>query len=128
MKKIKFKPYLYALIILLLSTVCLAVAFSTTKPASAGTTRITRLYSHPYLSGYAVEMDIKSDRSIAVTEDITVYHYNNTGVIRDIPLNAGELIKNVRVSELKGGVPSPVFYDVFVEDSSFLSIDIGDSS
>ena len=128
MKKFILKPCFIALLVLLLSVVCLAVGFGTAKPASAETTRTSeRLYYHPYLSGYSVEMDIKSDRSIAVTEDITVYHYNNTGFIRDIPVNAGEVIKNVKVCEITSGVPTSVYYDIFVEDNSFLSIDIGDS-
>lgn len=126
MKKIKFKPYL-PLLLLLLTIACLAAGFGTAKTASAETARSKRLYNYPYLSGYAVEMDIKSDRSISVTEDITVYHYNNTGFIRDIPLNAGEKIKNVAVQEVTGGVTRSVYYDVFSEDSSFISIDIGDS-
>ncbi len=126
MKKLKLQPCIIALIILLLSVTCLAAGFGFTKTASAETRRSQRLYSHPYLSRYAVEMDIKSDRSIAVTEDITVYHYNNTGFIRDIPVNGGEIVKNVSVCEVTGGTVSSVYYDVFVEDSAFVSIDIGD--
>ncbi len=83
---------------------------------------------HTYVSGYDVEMDIKSDRSISVIEDITVYFHYNSGFICDIPVNGGELIKNVKVIELIDGKPDSVYYNVFTEDSSFVSIDIGDSS
>ncbi len=128
MKKLKLQPYFIALLILFLSVVCLAAGFGGAKLASAETTRSSRrLHNYTYLSGYAVEMDIKNDRTIAVTEDITVYYYNMTGFIRDIPSNAGEVIKNVNVSELINGTPTSVYYDVFTEDNGFLSVDIGDS-
>lgn len=126
MKKLKIQPYFVALLILLLSVICIAAGFGTAKTASANTARTSRAYSHTYLSGYSVEMDIKSDRSIAITEDITVYYYNNTGVIRHIPMNGGEMIKNVKVSELINGTPTTVYYNVYVEDSDILSVDIGD--
>ena len=128
MKKFKIQPYFIALLILLLTVACIAVGFGTAKTASADTARADRPRYYTYLSGYAVEMDIKSDRSIAVTEDITVYFYDKSGFIRDIPVNAGEVIKNVKVSELINGSPTSVYYDVDVEDSGFLSIDIGDFS
>ena len=92
MKELKFKPYLTALAVLALTVLCLAVGFCfSAKTASADTG--DRHYNHTYLSGYAVEMDINSDRSISVTEDITVYFNYNSGFIRDIPVNGGEVIK-----------------------------------
>lgn len=127
MKEVKFKPYLTVLAVLALTVLCLAAGFCfSAKTASAVTG--DRHYNHTYLSGYAVEMDINSDRSISVTEDITVYFNYNSGFIRDIPVNGGEVIKNISVSEIKNGSPVSVYYDVFSEDSRFVSIDIGDSS
>lgn len=98
MKEVKFKPYLTVLAVLALTVLCLAAGFCfSAKTASAVTG--DRHYNHTYLSGYAVEMDINSDRSISVTEDITVYFNYNSGFIRDIPVNGGEVIKNISVSE-----------------------------
>lgn len=112
---------------LLLTVLCLAAGFCfSAETANADTS--DRNYYHTYLSGYAVEMDIKSNRTISVTEDITVYFYGNSGFIRDIPVNAGEAVKNIRVNELKGKRLTDVYYDVFVEDSRFISIDIGDKA
>lgn len=137
MKNLKVKPYILPLL-LLLTVICLAFgfgfsksadAFSIADAASADTAKpAARLYSHTYLSRYAVEMDIKSDRSIAVTEDISVFYYNNSGFIRDIPVNGGEQVKNVNVREITDGVDRNVYFNVFVEDNDFVSIDIGDSA
>lgn len=81
-----------------------------------------------YLSGYDVTYDIASDRSIAVTEDITVNFAGNRALLRDIPVNGGELIRNVGVYEIKDGKTTSVEYSVYSESSDFLTVDIGGNS
>ena len=78
--------------------------------------------------------DIQSNREIYVREDLTVKFtgYSSTGFIRDLPVNGGELVRDVRVSEIVGGNLTDVPYDVYDNESDgsttydFLLIDIGD--
>lgn len=76
-----------------------------------------------YVKSYAIECDIKSNRAIAVTETIEVYYYNNRGFFRDIPVNAGEIVKNVNVT--RTDKPS-VYSDVTYEDG-FIVVEIDDN-
>ena len=122
MKKFKSKFIIFLLPLLILVAAIALGLFTNTKTASAET-----YHTHTYLSGYEITYDIKSDRTIAVTEDITVYFFGNSGFIRDIPVNGGEKVKNVKVKELVGTAEHSVYYDVFVDDGNFISIDIGDS-
>ncbi|MBE7089099.1 MAG: DUF2207 domain-containing protein [Clostridiales bacterium] len=79
---------------------------------------------------YDVVYDINADRSMQVSEEITILYqgYDSTGFIRDIPVNAGDRVKNISVSEIIGGIKSAVDYEVYIEYSEFVSIDIGDYS
>ncbi len=82
------------------------------------------------VSHYDVTYDINKNCSIAVTEDITISYkgYASTGFLRDIPVNGGIEIRNVNVAKLVNGKTEPVFYDVYFEDTNYLTVDIGDSS
>ncbi len=135
MKRIKKLPII-CLFICLVAAVAFFAAFSAGgKTASANSDYdydAPRPINQTYIEGYDVTMDVKANREIKVTEDITVYFYNNSGFIRDIPVNAGELVHNVKVREIKDGKQSPVLYNVSgsSDDSnnSFISVDIGDYS
>ncbi|MDE6001478.1 MAG: DUF2207 domain-containing protein, partial [Clostridia bacterium] len=74
--------------------------------------------------------DIQSNREIHVTERVQINYDYNTGFIRDIPVNGGELVKNVKVYEIKGEKAAYVYYDVDVdiEYRNFVTVDIGDYS
>lgn len=98
---------------------------STTKKAYAANSA----YSFEFTS-YSVTYDINADLTMSVTEDLTILFtgYKSTGFIRDIPINAGDRVRNVRVYELKNGEPTDVDYSVYHEYSDFMSVDIGDRS
>ena len=112
MKKLKSRRYLFALIALLIAvlSVALGLTFGKGNVASAD---VQPRYYETYLSGYHVEYDIHSDRTIDVTEDITVnFASGKTGFIRDIPTNGGELIKNLNVKELINESEKAVAYSI----------------
>ncbi len=85
-----------------------------------------------YYEKFDVEYDIASNREISVREELTVYYNgtSNTGFMRDIPVNGGEQVKNVSVTELIKGKEENVDYSVYAEESevmtSFITVDIGD--
>lgn len=125
MKKVSKLPVL----ILFALTVLISVGvfgFTGGKTASAES---SAAYAFE-ISKYDVVYDIGNDCAISVTEDLTISYkgYSSTGFIRDIPVNGGVQVRNVKVSKIVGGSLESVWYDVYTEDSSFLSVDIGDSS
>lgn len=87
-----------------------------------------------YFEKWDVTYDIESNRDIKVCEDLTVTYkgYESTGFIRDIPLNGGELIRDIEVFELVNGAEQTVVYYVYSETaddlSNFICVDIGNSS
>ena len=125
MKKINKLPY----IILLALTVLFAVSvfgFTGVKTANA---EASPAYAFE-IAKYDIVYDIGSDCAISVTEDLTISYkgFSSTGFIRDIPVNGGVQVRNINVKKLVNGNTESVWYDVYSEDSSFLSVDIGDSS
>lgn len=128
MKKLKSRRTLFALIAVLLAVLSVALGLTFGK-GSVAFADVQPRYSETYLSGYYVEYDIHSDRSIDITEDITVnFARGSTGFFRDIPYNAGELIKNVSVKELTAYGETGVDYSIYTESMGFLTLDIGDYS
>ena len=129
MKKVNKLP----IILIITLTVLLAVSvygFTASKPAKAYTDPSYRFE----LAGYAVEYDIAENCEISVTEDITVNYrgIRSTGFIRDIPVNGGVQVRDVKVVKIfsDGNTFSDGFtevpYDVYYEYDDFLSVDIGD--
>ena len=127
MKKIK-KLYVLCLIALTF-TVC-AIIFGTfinknTVTASADNTDRTN-----YIARYSAVYDIRADRTMTVTEDLTFHFYGKSGFVREIPVNAGEKVRNISVKELdEGGNEKAVYYNVTsVRDernNPFIWIDMG---
>jgi uncharacterized membrane protein YgcG len=78
------------------------------------------------LSQYDVVYDIKADRSMHVTEDLTVNFTGSriTGFIRDIPVNSGDRVKNIKAYNSDGTTAD---YSVYMESTDFISVDIGDN-
>ena len=131
MKKVNKLP----IILIITLTVLLAVSvygFTASKPAKAYTDPSYRFE----LAGYAVEYDIAENCEISVTEDITVNYrgIRSTGFIRDIPVNGGVQVRDVKVVKIfsDGNTFSDGFtevpYDVYYEYDDFLSVDIGDTT
>lgn len=82
-----------------------------------------------YLEGYDVVYDISDNLSIAVTEDITVHYtgYSSTGILRDIPVNNGAQVRSVHVMKYEGSSLVAVPYATQIDDSNYLTVDIGDT-
>lgn len=127
MKKVKIKP-LHCLLSLIALLVLLggALIFSACS-ASAASTYGGGDYRYEFES-YDVEYDISSDCAISVTEIINVHYmgWNSTGLLRDIPVNAGAQVKNINVTGIQlisGGTEVP--YKVIIENNDFITIDIG---
>lgn len=127
MKKVK-KLYVLCLIALTF-TVC-AIIFGTfinknTVTASADNTDRTN-----YIARYSAVYDIRADRTMTVTEDLTFHFYGKSGFVREIPVNAGEKVRNISVKELdEGGNEKAVYYNVTsVRDernNPFIWVDMG---
>lgn len=107
-----------------------AVFFTSGKTASADTD--DELPAYPYethVRNYDITIDVDTDRSLKIVEDIGVYFFNNAAIIRDIPVNAGERIMNVKAYEMVNGQKRSVIYSVLSEkdddDNEFISVDIG---
>lgn len=126
MKKVTKLPIFIAIFTLTALLAVSVTVFNESKPAYAYT---DPLYSFS-VSNYSLVYDIRSDCSMSVTEDITINYtgVQSTGFIRDIPVNGGAQVRNVSVKKLVDGSEQDVWYDVYSEDSDFISVDIGDSS
>ncbi len=98
--------------------------FAGTKTANAYTDPLYRFE----VAKYDVTYDIASNCSIAVTEELTISYLGvqSTGFIRDIPVNKGAQVRDVKVKKLVNGEEQNVYYDVYIEDGDFISVDIGD--
>jgi uncharacterized membrane protein YgcG len=112
-----------ALIVLLIS--CCIVAGSGVK-ANAESYEDSSAYSF-ILKQYSATYDVNTDRTMHVKEDITIEFTGSlsTGFMRDLPVNDGDRVTNISVTNGDG---TSAVYSVKVEDSSFITIDIGDSS
>lgn len=87
------------------------------------------------ITHYNIEYDLSSNCSVAVTEDITIHYEGpySTGFLRDIPINDGAQVKNVNVVKYTvtdnfSSATESVYFDVDIEDSSFITVDIGSST
>lgn len=122
-----------ALAVLLLTVLCLAAGFCFSAKTASADAYSPLKYSF-YFESYDVTYDIKSNREISVTEvlETTFTGYDSTGFIKSIPVNAGELVKNVKVTELFGGTEKSVNFDVSSSSddggNDCILVDIGDYS
>lgn len=131
-KRIAGVPILIATLLAMLA-VCVAF-MAQTKVAAAETENANGDYSFEF-TDFNVTYDISADRSMDVTEYITVRFTgrHSTGFIKDIPVNGNELVKNIDVKILENGELHEAFYNVEMSDDGmfdsgkFISVDIGDS-
>lgn len=81
------------------------------------------------LTNYDVTYDIKSDCTMHVTEYITVQYLGtrNTGLARDIPVNAGDRVRNITVSLAEDGDEAHYPHDVEF-DEEFIVVKITDGN
>ncbi len=125
--KIKISRRLAVTMVLLAAVMAICAFFgNTAKTASAAG------YG-PYefeIEKYDLTYDISANCSMEVTEDITIHYlgYASTGFLRDIPVNDGAMVQKVSVKKiLPDETLTNVWYDVYSEDSKFVTVDIGDS-
>lgn len=125
MRNLKIKP-LHCIFALLVCILCCATVFlSACSSSSSHSTNGDYRYR---LDDYYVEFDISDNCAIAVTEILDVHYIgkDSTGFYRDIPVNAGAVVKNIKVTgvQLLHG-ETKVLYDVIIEDNDFVTVDIG---
>lgn len=123
-RRVKFLPYLFIAFLILL----LAVWAIGEKPESYAYARGSGEYDF-YFENYEATYEVKKNREIAVTEVLTINYTgtSNTGFIKSIPVNGGEQVKNVKVTENSKSAPFHIFSES-VNDVTFLCLDIGSSS
>ena len=93
-------------------------------------------YQKVYAAGYYdfeftqfyVKYDINPDLTMQVSERFTVKYEGSrsTGIMRDIPVNAGDRVRNVRAYEVIDGVSSSLEYTVNNSEDDFITVDMGD--
>ncbi len=125
MKKILKLPLWAATAIII---VLLAVVFA------CGTNKAYSYNSDPNyafeITSYTVNYTINADRTMQI-EEITEIEYQgrkSTGHVHLLPVNAGDRVRSLRVTELANGKEIPVDYTVTGEYSGFIGADIGDYS
>lgn len=122
MKKNKTKklPFLCAFLLLAALAVCMCGIIFGNNTAFAATAQDDSSASNTYITAYDVSYNIKSNRTMTVTETVTISFDHQSYYTRLIPSNGGELIRNVKVLE----VPTGDSYDVYVT-GSYVAIDLG---
>ena len=131
MKKLKSRRYLFALIALLVAVLSVALGLTFGKGNVAYADSATPKTNYrTYVENYKVDLEVSTDRVINVTEIITVYYYGNAGFFRDIPVNAGEQIRDIQVSRYlpDRDTYTNVYYDVFTEDFDFITVEFDDNN
>ena len=125
-KKVKFLPCLCIIALFILLAACLFNG-STQNYAAADTSNAGAYDFH--FEEYDVTYNVKKNREIDVKEVLTVNYtgYLNTGFIKYIPVNGGEIVKNVKVTQDKNSVPYSV-YSESVDNVTYLCMDIGSYS
>lgn len=128
MKTVKKLPALIAVcIIALIACVYCAFTGSYSSPSPA---HAYGAYDFEF-TAYSVTYDIRSDRTMDVRLDLTVKYlgYKSTGFKYDIPVNAGDRVRNLTAYKLNGANEEiPLDYSVDDEYSGFVTVDMDDYS
>ena len=130
MKKVKSKLFIIALILFFVALLSGFIGLNGSNIASAYDDSNGGNYSF-YYEKFNITFDVKSNRELHVTEELTVHFtgYYSTGFMRDIPVNGGELVKDVKVTEIANGKEVSVPYSVsnYTDDNSvnYITADIG---
>lgn len=128
MKK-SYNKILFAATAIILIVIC--YFFTSSTVTAHGLTSEEKKYSF-YFKNYDAVYDIESNRKMTVTETLTIEYTGteNTGFIKTIPVNGGEMVKNVKASEISTeGKEISVPYDVYTYQDDGLNnvfcVDIG---
>ena len=126
MKAIKKLPLILAAIILVL-TAATGIALS-----ANGTQKVYAAGAYDFkFTTFNVSYDIRADRTMDVTLDLGVHYsgYDSTGFMHDIPVNAGDRVRNIKAYELdEFGGEQHLDYKVKREYSGLITVDMGDYS
>lgn len=125
MKAIKKLPLLLAVcIIALIVAILCASAGNASSPTVAHADGDTSFE----LTSYSVSYDIKSDRTMDVQLDVTAHltGWNSTGIIYDIPVNAGDRVRKLKAYSLDTGTPTDIEYSIENDDSDLVSVYLDD--
>lgn len=127
MKKIK---KLYVLCLIALTFIVCAIIFGTFANENSVTASAESTDRDNYIAGYSAVYDIRADRTMTVTEELTFHFYGKSGFVRDIPVNGGEKVRNIRVKELdESGAEQDVYYKVTSErddkNNPYVCVDMG---
>lgn len=97
--------------------------------AYAASTYAYNPYSFEFTK-YSVVYDINADLTMNVTEDFTILYtgVSSTGILRDIPVNMGDRVRNIKAYEITGGEVCDVDYTVESQNSDFVTVNIGDTT
>ena len=126
MKKVKRLPLLiFALLIIITAVATLFTESGVSTAYAAGA------YDFEF-TDFKVTYDIRADRTMDVTMDLGVHYsgYDSTGFMHDIPVNAGDRVRNIKAYELDsiGGTERHLDYKVKQEYTDFITVDMGDYS
>ncbi len=88
-------------------------------------------YAFEY-TAFHVSYDVRADRTMDVTYDLGVHYQGDksTGLLFDIPVNAGDRVRNVTAYELTAldGAETHLDYKVKNEERNLVTVDMGDYS
>lgn len=129
MKNIKKLPLLLtAAIFALLAAVFCLLGTAFAAPEATPYVDNDFYYGFEY-ERFDVTYDINANRSWHVTEvmEINFKGHHSTGIIRDLPVNAGGRVTHIEVKEQTfSGTLKDTVYDVYTEESGLLSVQISD--
>lgn len=112
-----------AAVLIALTALILAVTGKTSAPtvAHASDTRFA-------FTSYSVTYDLRTDRTMDVQLDLQAKYlgYSSRGFIYDIPVNAGDRVRNLKAYSLDTGNATSVEYSIQNDDSSFISVYMDD--
>ncbi|MDE5788822.1 MAG: DUF2207 domain-containing protein [Clostridia bacterium] len=126
MKAIKKLPLIIAALILVL-TAATGIALS-----ANGAQKVYAAGAYDFeFTTFNVNYDIRADRTMDVTLDLGVHYlgYDSTGIMHDIPVNAGDRVRNIKAYELdEFGEEQYLDYKVKREYAGLITVDMGDYS
>lgn len=96
---------------------------------SSGSTSVAHASDYRYeFESYSVTYDIRGDRTMDVRLDVTVklLGWDSTGIIYDIPVNAGDRVRNLKAYSLVNGKTADLEYSIENDDGDFVSVYLDD--
>lgn len=131
----KLSAVIFACALLAATALCLFFGLGAQKTYAIEVPVPPRVYDAEYgfaYTAFEVTYDIRADRTMDVTYDLGVFYggYLSTGLLFDIPVNAGDRVRNLSAYELDkiGGEESHLMYKVKNEETNLVTVDMGDYS